>query len=100
MALEPFEGGRSRAVTIPAGTKMQVVRFPWLDDARMAEMSWGDRFVAMFGQDLQSRALQISPKPIKERHGPAARASAKISSGPADEPRAPIVARAARAAGV
>jgi hypothetical protein len=74
MALEPFEG-RSRAVAIPAGTTMQVVRFPGVDDARMAEMRWGDRFVAIFGQDLQNRARQISPKPTKEPQGLVLRAS-------------------------
>jgi len=58
VAIELFED-RTRAVVIPAGNTISVVKYPCASDDRMADVLWDNRPVVVFGLDIHRRAKVI-----------------------------------------
>jgi len=51
--------GRRILVTVPAAETIIVISGPREDDARMVDVSWGDRSLAMFEQDIRDRCASV-----------------------------------------
>ena len=62
VAIEPFEDGM-RAVIIPVGESLCLVKFPCKADDRMADVLWEKRPIVVFGRDLQLRANELKTTP-------------------------------------
>ena len=58
VAIELYED-RTRAVVIPAGNTISVVRYPCASDDRMADVLWDEKPVVVFGLDLRNRAKEV-----------------------------------------
>lgn len=62
VAIEPFEE-RMRAVLVPAGESVCVVKYPCGADDRMADVIWDGKPIVVFGRDLQTRAKETRAIP-------------------------------------
>jgi len=59
IGLERDTQGRTSAVIIPAGSTLQIVKFPCPEDIRLASVDWDGRSVKVFGPDLVHRARHV-----------------------------------------